>query len=258
LSVRAIGLAYATKLRTISAAVAVVAVTAVLAPAGPALAHSGYGVPGHVTRYAGCFSGTSAGRYIQARPPLQLYSWFGGIENVYWTARLFQYSSRYGWLQVGLPGPNGVVVGTRDQVSGGEVWLHAAADRYGLHNINPSGIWLRPNNFGADNGLFFGLVQNLYPGVYYAIKEYYYWASNDTYHNEWQPFGPTSTICLMNSNPSGDLPRLDTTGNTPPRNGPDPVGSVPTEKDQCKKDGWRDFPQFRNQGRCVSFVQRHR
>jgi hypothetical protein len=29
---------------------------------------------------------------------------------------------------------------------------------------------------------------------------------------------------------------------------------VPTSKDQCKNGGWRNFPQFKNQGDCVSFV----
>jgi hypothetical protein len=28
----------------------------------------------------------------------------------------------------------------------------------------------------------------------------------------------------------------------------------PTSKDQCKNDGWRNFPQFKNQGDCVSYV----
>ena len=30
---------------------------------------------------------------------------------------------------------------------------------------------------------------------------------------------------------------------------------VPTSKDQCKDGGWRNFPQFKNQGDCVSFVE---
>ena len=30
----------------------------------------------------------------------------------------------------------------------------------------------------------------------------------------------------------------------------------PTTKDQCKNGGWRNFPQFRNQGKCVAFVER--
>ena len=37
--------------------------------------------------------------------------------------------------------------------------------------------------------------------------------------------------------------------------GPLPRG-VPTNKDQCKNRGWRNFPQFHNQGQCVAFVER--
>ena len=29
---------------------------------------------------------------------------------------------------------------------------------------------------------------------------------------------------------------------------------LPTSKDQCKDGGWRNFPGFKNQGQCVSFV----
>ena len=28
----------------------------------------------------------------------------------------------------------------------------------------------------------------------------------------------------------------------------------PTGKDQCKHGGWMNYPQFKNQGDCVSFV----
>jgi hypothetical protein len=31
---------------------------------------------------------------------------------------------------------------------------------------------------------------------------------------------------------------------------------LPTSKEQCKNDGWRNFPAFKNQGHCVSFVSR--
>jgi hypothetical protein len=31
----------------------------------------------------------------------------------------------------------------------------------------------------------------------------------------------------------------------------------PTSKGQCKHDGWKDFPQFKNQGDCVSFLAGH-
>jgi hypothetical protein len=30
---------------------------------------------------------------------------------------------------------------------------------------------------------------------------------------------------------------------------------VPTSKDQCTHVGWGNFPQFKNQGDCVSFVE---
>lgn len=33
-----------------------------------------------------------------------------------------------------------------------------------------------------------------------------------------------------------------------------PVLIAPTTKDQCKRGGWRDFPHFKSQGDCVSFV----
>jgi probable HAF family extracellular repeat protein len=33
-----------------------------------------------------------------------------------------------------------------------------------------------------------------------------------------------------------------------------PGPTSPTSKEQCKNGGWRNFPQFRNQGDCVSFV----
>ncbi len=32
------------------------------------------------------------------------------------------------------------------------------------------------------------------------------------------------------------------------------VGTLPTDKDDCKKGGWEDFGVFKNQGDCVSFV----
>ena len=35
-----------------------------------------------------------------------------------------------------------------------------------------------------------------------------------------------------------------------------PSPRVPASKEQCKNGGWRNFPQFRNQGQCVAFVER--
>jgi hypothetical protein len=36
---------------------------------------------------------------------------------------------------------------------------------------------------------------------------------------------------------------------------PTPQQLFPTSKDQCKGGGWRNFPQFKNQGQCVEFVE---
>jgi hypothetical protein len=33
-----------------------------------------------------------------------------------------------------------------------------------------------------------------------------------------------------------------------------PTAQVPASKDQCKHGGWRNFPQFKNQGQCIAFV----
>ena len=34
------------------------------------------------------------------------------------------------------------------------------------------------------------------------------------------------------------------------------VDCLPTDKDQCKNGGWRNYPGFKNQGQCIAFVQR--
>jgi hypothetical protein len=33
------------------------------------------------------------------------------------------------------------------------------------------------------------------------------------------------------------------------------VPAAPTSEDQCKNGGWKNYPQFKNQGQCVSYVQ---
>ena len=36
------------------------------------------------------------------------------------------------------------------------------------------------------------------------------------------------------------------------------IGScTPTSKEQCKNGGWRNYPQFKNEGQCVASVVRH-
>jgi hypothetical protein len=63
---------------------------------------------------------------------------------------------------------------------------------------------------------------------------------------------PAPTVCpipddfvpdgLVNTVVSGDLVVRDA------------GAPAPTSKGQCKNGGWRNFPGFRNQGNCVSFV----
>lgn len=63
---------------------------------------------------------------------------------------------------------------------------------------------------------------------------------------------------------TGDIQVLDPVGIDIPSGPPGEVFSdrtfiiqfvrTPTSRKQCKKGGWRAFPQFRNQGDCVSFV----
>jgi DNA-binding beta-propeller fold protein YncE len=33
-----------------------------------------------------------------------------------------------------------------------------------------------------------------------------------------------------------------------------PTAGMPTSNEQCKNGGWRNFPQFKNQGQCIAFV----
>jgi hypothetical protein len=37
---------------------------------------------------------------------------------------------------------------------------------------------------------------------------------------------------------------------------PEAILIGPNSRDQCKNNGWKAFPQFKNQGQCVSFVER--
>jgi hypothetical protein len=68
----------------------------------------------------------------------------------------------------------------------------------------------------------------------------------------------------LHCNATGEIQVLDPVGINIPSGPPGQVFSdrtftiqfvrTPAGKKQCKKGGWRTFPQFRNQGDCVSFV----
>jgi DNA-binding beta-propeller fold protein YncE len=49
-------------------------------------------------------------------------------------------------------------------------------------------------------------------------------------------------------------PAAVTSGRNPLEIAISPSAQVPTSKEQCKNGGWRNFPQFKNQGQCIAFV----
>ena len=51
-------------------------------------------------------------------------------------------------------------------------------------------------------------------------------------------------------------PATVATGASPEGIAVSPAAQVPASKDQCKNGGWRNFPQFKNQGQCIAFVNR--
>ncbi len=62
---------------------------------------------------------------------------------------------------------------------------------------------------------------------------------------EYHPFPPP---------PNPDDPEAGHLSNSPQDFTVTDAQSIPTSKDQCKNNGWRNFPGFKNQGDCVSFV----
>ncbi len=54
---------------------------------------------------------------------------------------------------------------------------------------------------------------------------------------------------------SPSTPATVPAGNDPVAIAITPLPRVPTSKEQCKNGGWRNYPQFKNQGDCVSFVE---
>jgi hypothetical protein len=60
------------------------------------------------------------------------------------------------------------------------------------------------------------------------------------------------------SGPATDCASVTTTPSLTPYTGGNVVVTdappFPTSKDQCKNNGWRNFPGFKNEGDCVSFV----
>jgi 6-phosphogluconolactonase (cycloisomerase 2 family) len=67
------------------------------------------------------------------------------------------------------------------------------------------------------------------------------------------------TVSQYNVGPDGALtfknPFSVQTGRSPGDIAVTPTPHVPTAVGQCKSGGWRDFPQFKNQGECVASVE---
>ncbi len=59
--------------------------------------------------------------------------------------------------------------------------------------------------------------------------------------------GPPITVCPP---PGGHEDRFITSGNLTVVD----AQPFPSSKGQCENGGWRSFPQFKNQGRCIAFV----
>jgi DNA-binding beta-propeller fold protein YncE len=57
---------------------------------------------------------------------------------------------------------------------------------------------------------------------------------------------------------SAKSPAAVAAGNNPIEIAVSPLARVPTSKAQCKDGGWRNFSRFKNQGRCIAFVNQHR
>ena len=65
-----------------------------------------------------------------------------------------------------------------------------------------------------------------------------------------------STTSARAGRSSPKSPATVAAGFRPSARGGDPGARVPTSKEQCKNGGWRNFPEFKNQGQCVAFVER--
>ncbi len=68
--------------------------------------------------------------------------------------------------------------------------------------------------------------------------------ANGNFHDE----GTSSVLAIVFAAGSATLNESFTSSLTAP------VLIAPTTKDQCKDGGWQNFPQFKNQGDCVSSV----
>ena len=66
--------------------------------------------------------------------------------------------------------------------------------------------------------------------------------------------GPTNCASFPGTFPTGIYAFPDFTNEMGDLVVVDTQAALPTSQDQCKNGAWRNFPGFKNQGDCVSFV----
>jgi hypothetical protein len=178
---------------------------------------------------------------------------------------------RSGWLAALLAAAAALVApaGADGQATAGDaVTGHGVASFFGLFDIdahsgpsgeNPTGIASFDTEEGATSGtvnclavtgnvarfnlgarfvVVFQVTDNAGRGMPDTI------AASAAFHGDPDDCSPLVNPARTGVVLSGDISVID----APP---------LPTSKDQCKRDGWRAFGAFRNQGDCVSFVATH-
>jgi hypothetical protein len=108
-----------------------------------------------------------------------------------------------------------------------------------------------PPTFG---GMSCGVHRGAFANFTYAPYTATIRTPNGNFHDE----GLTNVHVIISAFPAGGMPlnlsATQTESFTSSLTAP--VLIAPTSKDQCKNNGWKAFPQFKNQGQCVSFVER--
>jgi hypothetical protein len=127
---------------------------------------------------------------------------------------------------------------------------------------NPSGEVTASTRFGADTGTVTCLsvagsratigVDFGTPGVgggFFFVEDND-GAGQDMFSGAGTPTGEAPSICPASPlSPLAPIPSGDITVHDAPAH--------PISKEQCKRGGWRNFgAAFKNEGRCVAFVQR--
>ncbi|MBA3758361.1 hypothetical protein H0X10_01895 [Candidatus Saccharibacteria bacterium] len=154
--------------------------------------------------------------------------------------------ARMSWVQM-IDTPTGLAVNFNDYQTGAFVQTQIASnlDRSVVHNIK---ITMQ----------FIDGVQNDIVKVYVDGMLKHTGTSWEDYFRE-KESNPTRTVDSILFRTAGTAaPATNGKGflidNLQLSSGLVPVETAPNNKDQCKKDGWRTYGNFKNQGDCVSFV----